>query len=80
MKIRKWLECLYTFELCNCVLSNTIRSKYSNCKVNPLKYDNQEICFHYHCEAHLIHYFDQGPDAIINACDLMQNLGQIGIL
>ena len=49
------------FEMCSCVLYCTENSKYSNCTVSSLKHleDNQEICFHHHLKAHLIHYFNQ---------------------
>ena len=53
------------FEVCNSVLSNTTRSKYSNCTINSLKQENREICFYYHCEAHLIHYFDQDQTPLL---------------
>ena len=50
---------------------STKQSRHPNCTVNPSKYHgkNQEIHFHYHYQAHLIHYFIQDHvDAIINAC------------
>ena len=50
------------------------QSKYSNCTVMPSKY-LEEIHFHHYHQERLI----QGPDAIINACDLMQNPGQTQI-
>ena len=37
--------------------------------------ENQEICFHHHCQAHLILLLWSGPDTIINTHDPMQNLG-----
>ena len=39
---------------------NTERLKYSTCTVNPFKYlENQDILFHHHHQARLIHYFGQ---------------------
>ena len=38
---------------------STYRFEYSNCTVNPTQNleETQEVCFHYHCQAHLIHHF-----------------------
>ena len=48
--------CFWDAQLC---YPSTEWSKYSNCTVNPSKYDkeNQGIHFRYHRKAHLIHYF-----------------------
>ena len=57
---------------------STKRSKYSNFTVTSSKYleedeENQEIHFHHHRQARLIHYFIR-LDAIITARDSLQSL------
>ena len=50
---------VYTFQVHGCKLSSTERSKYSNCTVTSSKYleENQEVHFHHHHQACLIHCF-----------------------
>ena len=56
---------------------STEQSQCSDCTVNLSKYlENQQICFHHHCQAHLIHYFDQDKTPLLT-CDSMQNPGHI---
>ena len=50
--------------MCNCALSSNKWSKYANCTVNPWKYP-EAIQFHYHCEACLIHYFDENQTPLL---------------
>ena len=58
---------------------NTERSKYSNCMINLSEYGkvNQGIHFHHHHQAHSLLWLK--TEAIINAYDPMQNLGQTWI-
>ena len=56
---------------------STKQSKYSNCTVSL-----EEICFHCHRQAHLIHHFDQCQMPYVDqrTCDPMQNPGKILII
>ena len=59
----KWYEnSCSSFILFKCATASypsNKRLKYSNCTITTSKYleENQEINFHYHRQAHLIHYF-----------------------
>ena len=46
---------------------STVRSKYSNCTVNPFKYskEKQGIHFRHHRQTHLIHYLGRGKKPLL---------------
>ena len=61
----KWLWCLCFWGVR--LLPKYSRSKYSNCTVNPSKYDkeNQGIHFYHYRQAHLIYYFVRAQTPIL---------------
>ena len=50
-----------------CVSKHQLIIKYSNFTITPSKCfeENQEICFYYHHQAHLIYYFGQDQIPVV---------------